>query len=226
MSGPAWEQDDPGDYARIQTNVRALLDELQVSAGERRLPDRQELRRWHARLYQGCRVPVPGYVGHFRGDASVPELGEYEVGVGPEQPDGLPEKLGVWAADLDRELDQVLTGLHAALHWLDERLAVGKRPGTADELQMLVEMAALVHGEWIRLHPFANGNGRTARVWVAFICLRYRLPLFLALTPRTPDLAYARAARDSMGRPPHFTGDHTTTTAVFGHLLTLSLLPT
>ncbi len=108
---------------------------------------------------------------------------------------------------------------------MDGRIPVGRRPGSVDELQMVVEMAALAHGEWIRLHPFANGNGRTARVWVAFACLRYSLPVFLVLKPRTPDLAYARAGRDSMGRPPDFAGDHTTTMAVFAHLLALSLLP-
>jgi len=97
---PFWEHDQPGDHPRIQTNVRSLLDELQAHAGERSFPDRVELARWHTRLYDGCRVPVPGYVGHFRGDPGVPELTAYEVGVGLDQPDGLPEKLGVWAADL------------------------------------------------------------------------------------------------------------------------------
>ncbi len=225
MNAPYWEHDHPGDYAQIATNVRSLLDELRAAAPGRGFPGRIDLARWHARLYAGCRVPVAGYVGHFRGDPDVPELTAYEVGVGLDQPDGLPDKVGVWAADLDAELDRVLIGLHAGLRWLDERVPPGRRPSTVDELQMLVEMAALAHGEWIRLHPFANGNGRTARVWVALVCLRYALPVFIALKPRTPDLAYARAARDSMGRPPDFTGDHTTTIAVFGHLLSLSLLP-
>lgn len=220
-----WDADDPRDYGRIQTNVRDLLDELQTTATLRRLPDQAELARWHGLLYTGCRVPAPGYVGHYRGDREVPELTGYEVGIGLVQPDGLTEKVGVWSADLEVELDRVLRGLHAALRWLDDRMAIGRRPSTVEELQLVVELAALVHGEWIRLHPFANGNGRTARVWVAFVCLRYRVPLFLALKPRTPDLAYARAARDSMGRPPDFVGDHSTATAVFGHLLSLSLLP-
>lgn len=225
VTGGTWEADDPRDHGRIQTNVRALLDELQTTAAERRLPDRAELARWHTVLYAGCRVPSPGYVGHYRGDRVVPELTDYEVGIGLLQPDGLTEKVGVWAADLGVELDRALRGLHAALRWLDDRLPPGRRPTTVDELQLVVELTALVHGEWIRLHPFANGNGRTARVWVAFVCLRYRVPLFLALKPRTPDLAYARAARDSMGRPPDFVGDHSTATAVFAHLLALSLLP-
>lgn len=225
MTGPFWEADDPGDAGRIQTNIRALLEELQATAVERRFPDQTGLAGWHTRLYDGCRVPAPGYLGHYRGDPQVPALVEYEVGIGPDQPDGLPERMGVWSDDLGAELDRVLTGLHAALRWVDDRLPVGRRPATVDELQLVIEMTALAHGEWVRLHPFANGNGRTARLWVAFICLRYGLPVFLSLKPRTPDLGYARAARESMGRPPDFVGDRTASIAVFGHLLTLSLLP-
>jgi len=94
-----------------------------------------------------------------------------------------------------------------------------------DELDAVVGLTARVHGEWVRLHPFANGNGRIARVWAAWLALRYSLPVFVTVKPRPGDLAYARAARDSMGRPPDFTGDHSTATAVFAHLLTLTLLP-
>jgi Fic family protein len=71
----------------------------------------------------------------------------------------------------------------------------------------------------LRVHPFANGNGRIARLLVAFLCLRYGLPMFLHIKPRPESDDYIRASRDSMGRPPNFVGNHTTTIAVFAHML-------
>lgn len=79
-------------------------------------------------------------------------------------------------------------------------------------------------GEWVRIHPFVNGNGRTARLWTVFIARRYQLPALVSLQPRPADVAYARAAKRSMGRPPDFVGDHTEASAVFAHLLALRLL--
>ena len=35
---------------------------------------------WHSTLYAGCAVPVAGYLGHFRGDVTVPDLVGYEAG--------------------------------------------------------------------------------------------------------------------------------------------------
>jgi hypothetical protein len=175
--------------------------------------------RWHARLYAGCEVPVVGYVGHFRGDPAVPELIDYEVGLGARLKDGNLEKMGVWARLVSSEMGAVIAGLNAVFVELDARLPIGKAPTTADQILEVISFAALAHGECLRVHPFANGNGRIARLLVAFICLRYGLPMFLHIKPRPESDDYIRASRDSMGRPPDFIGNHTTTTAVFAHML-------
>lgn len=138
--------------------------------------------------------------------------------------DGLPEKVGVWATDVTPALDTFIGGVRAALAVLDRLIPVGGPPTTVDELHEVVVLIAEVHGEWIRIHPFANGNGRTARVWAAYLALRYGLPVFVRLRPRPDDVAYARAAKRSMGRPPDFAGDHSESVGVFAHLLALSLL--
>jgi len=209
----------------LAANATELLAGLRGSAADRVLPGVGAVCGWHAALYEGCRVPVRGYIGHLRGDPTVAELVGYEVGVGPEAPDGYPEKMGVWSVLLPDAVDGLLAATHAALTRLDEILPVGVRPASVDELDAVVGLTARVHGEWVRLHPFANGNGRIARVWAAWLAVRYGLPVFVTVKPRPDDLAYARAARDSMGRPPDFAGDHQTATAVFAHLLTLTLLP-
>ena len=225
MPGPAWNDDDPHDSQRLRANSTALLRRLRTEAPRRTLPDLAIVCRWHADLYAGCRVPVAGYVGHLRGDPSQPDLVGYEVGVGPLQPDGLPAKVGVWSTELLRAVNTLLSQVHAAVTHLDSRLPIGVRPSTVDELEAVVRLTAAVHGEWIRLHPFASGNGRTARVWAGWLALRYSLPVFVIVKPRPGDMAYTRAARDSMGRPPDFVGDHSTAVGVFGHMLSLRLMP-
>lgn len=223
MPGPNWSDDDPADAQGVVVNVtRALADVSQLAAARSVLTD-TDLKRWHSIIFDGCAVPSPAYVGRFRGEAP-PDLAGYEVGVGPTMPDGLPDRVGVWAAEVGAASGSFFSSLTAALAALDAVIAPGARPGSVDELHEVVSVIAIAHGEWIRVHPFVNGNGRTARLLAAHISLRYGLPIFVKLRPRPHDVAYARAARQSMGRPPAFVGDHAEATAVFVHLLALQLL--
>jgi Fic family protein len=52
----------------------------------------------------------------------------------------------------------------------------------------------------VRIHPFANGNGRTARLWANWTALRYGLPAFVGIKPRPAGDAYALASYASMRR--------------------------
>ena len=107
------------------------------------LPTCEELCRWHARLYAECEVPVAGYVGHFRGDPVVPELIDYEVGLGARLKDGNLEKMGVWARLVSKEMGAVLAGLNAVFAELDARLPVGKSPTTPDDIVAVISFTAL-----------------------------------------------------------------------------------
>ena len=66
--------------------------------------------------------------------------------------------------------------------------------------------------EWVRIHPFANGNGRTARLWANYVLMRYGLPPVVRLRPR-PDGGYGAAGAAAMA------GDWEPTAAVFRKLL-------
>jgi hypothetical protein len=74
-------------------------------------------------------------------------------------------------------------------------------------------LAANLHGEWVRIHPFANGNGRIARLWVMWVAARYSLPPFIRLKPRPAGLPYEGAAMASMS------GRHTPMATVLGQML-------
>lgn len=222
MAGPAWSDDSPGDAARILTNLAVVVANVQALAVARETLTATTVKGWHRDIYAGCTVPSPEYVGRFRGEPH-PDL-DYEVGVGPLQPDGLPLGVGVWAAAVAAETAAFFTSLDAALAILDGAISSGARPTTADHVGEVVEVIAQAHGEWVRIHPFVNGNGRTARLIAAHVSVRYGLPIFVSLKPRPHDVAYVRVATASMGRPPQFVGDHEPAKAVFSHLLALKLL--
>lgn len=225
MPGPIWNEDDLRDTARIAANADALVRTFLASAEQRTKPTLATVCSWHTQLYAACTMPSPDYLGALRGDAGRPDLVGYEVGVGPLQPDGLPEKVGVWSHDVADAVDLLLADVCSALAVLDVRFPLGAAPRTVEDLDPLVTFIAAAHGEWVRIHPFANGNGRIARVWAAWLALRYGLPVFVSVKPRPDDIAYVRAGRASMGRPPDFRADHTEAANVFTQLLTLALLP-
>ena len=219
MPGQAWDDDDPADRARILSNLSSLLTGLRADAPARTVPSVAEVQRWHAACYEGCKLPVAGYAGHFRGDPAVPELMGYEVGVGARQPDGWPSRVGVFSPQVHGEVLQLLSRVGAGIARLDAILAPGSRPTEAAQLQAIASLAAVIHGEWIRIHPYANGNGRTARIWAAWVALRYGVPIFVSVKPRPDNIAYAVAAASSMGRPPDFRGDHSLALNLFTDML-------
>ena len=219
MSGPAWDGDDPADGARVAANARSLVESFRRTAPDREVPTLDGVLDWHRSLYAGCSTPCADYLGHLRGDPAVPELADYDVGVGPLQPDGLPAKRGVWFGSVLAEVEGLLRGVRAALDQLDALVPVGSAPVDPSYLHSVLSLCAVIHGEWVRIHPFANGNGRMARLWVACISLRYGLPVFLVVKPRPQDSGYALAAAASMGRPPDFRGDHQPARNLFASML-------
>jgi hypothetical protein len=94
---------------------------------------------------------------------------------------------------------------------LDKQVPVGREPD-ADQLAAIIDLSAWAHAEWVRIHPFANGNGRTARLWANSIATRYGLPPFIRLRPRHHD-GYGSAGASAMQ------GDWEPTAAVFRKLL-------
>jgi fido (protein-threonine AMPylation protein) len=206
----AWDDDEPSDAAAIESNCVALLRQLATEAHRRDPPTNAMAQDWHRRVYQGVSLPVPYYAGEFRdSDPEFPELDGYEVAVGPFR--------AVPATLVPRELANFEASAQAAVDRLDRVIRPGGRPDTALQLQGFVTLCALLHGEWVRIHPFANGNGRTARLWAAWTALRYELPPFVTIKPRPPGNLYELAAISSMQ------GDHRTAAAAFRQMLDQTL---
>lgn len=198
----AWNDDPPESGGRIVANCRALLTRLAAEAARRDLPTVAAAQQWHRAIYDGVALPVSYYAGEVRDDDQrFPELIGYEVTVGPNT--------GLAAAEVPDALASFERRAQRACSVLDELVAADRLPADDRELHAVLALCAALHGEWVRIHPFANGNGRTARVWANWAALRYGLPPFVRLRPRPEGLAYAAAAHASMR------GDHAPAIGVF-----------
>src|SRR5439155_19893191 len=124
---------------------------------------------------------------------------------------------GVDSADVAAALARFESRLKTLVAAMDAELPVNQEPDT-DQLAAIIDLSAWVHAEWVRIHPFANGNGRTARLWANSIAMRYGVPPFVRLRPR-PDAGYGEAGAKAMQ------GDWKPTVVVFRRLLDDFLKP-
>jgi fido (protein-threonine AMPylation protein) len=202
----AWNDDPPGSETRIAANIRAVGAQIYSDASHRRPPSLTVAQDWHRAVYAGVQLPVPYYAGEVRdSDRRFPELIGYEVQIGRLR--------GVPAAQVPAELQILQTRARNAVAGPDGAIPVGNLPATPVELRSVLLLAANLHGEWVRIHPFANGNGRIARLWVIWVAARYSLPPFIRLEPRPAGLPYAAAALASMS------GQHTPMATLLGQML-------
>jgi Fic family protein len=205
-----WNDDPPGSQQQIEANILALGPQFQADAKSRPVPTVAMAQEWHRALYAGIELPEPYYAGEIRdSDPKFPELDGYEV-----QVDGAP---GVPSQDVPAELAQLETRIQAVCSRLDAAIRADVLPPDPPTLQAVIAACANVHGEWVRIHPFANGNGRTARLWATWIGLRYGLPTFIVVKPRPAGEPYAAAAAASMR------GDHRLCALLFEEMLRAKL---
>ncbi len=193
---PDWDEDSP----RLRRNLRKLLTEIRDQAfarGEIGVADSQ---KWHRMMMEGLSTPDQRMVGIFRGSESLSDI-EVVVGSYP----------GVAAAKVAAETARFETRLRRLMQHLDTSISP-EAELNSDQLSAVIEACAWVHTEWVRIHPFANGNGRIARLWANAIAMRYNLPPFISLRPR-PNFGYETASGEAM------LGNRKPTVAAFRRML-------
>ena len=158
-----------------------------MATGRRRLAA-EDVARWHRTLFDGLSfVPDACYPGGYRGSPH-PRLADYEVVVGMH--DGVP------ARSVGGQLDAMFLTLGTRIAELAQAVAPDHGKSAA-EVEQVAELAAWAHGEWVLIHPFANGNGRVARLMADYVLARFRIAPVVRLKPR-PGASYEAAARASM----------------------------
>jgi len=196
---------------RIVDNINALWPGVVADAANRSMPSVAKALEWHRAIYAGVRVPHVEYIGNVRdSDPRFPCLIDYELAVGTAQ--GMP------ARDVPAALDAFVAATTVVIGAIDAAVPSGGVPTSPPTIAAIVRLCAYSHGEWVRIHPFANGNGRTARLWANWIAVRYALPPFVRVKPRPDAVFFAGAAEMSMR------GDHRATEALFISMLDEALL--
>jgi hypothetical protein len=193
---PNWDENSP----RSRANFAKILKIIELAARRREKPTLEAAKRWHETIMSGLTVPNPLFVASFRGE---PGLEYIQVQVGP--------RLGLDSRHVAAELVEFEKHIQALVDQLDAALPAGHQPDR-DQLAAILDVCAWAHSEWIRIHPFANGNARTARIWADCIAVRYGLPPFVRFRPR-PGIGYVEASIKAMR------GDWQSTAVVFRRLL-------
>jgi len=176
-----WDANSP----ELENNLRRVLEEIHGAARRRETPTVEAARHWQAESLRDLVVPDARYVGAFRGE---PGLENVQVRVADRYGVAAPN-VGGALADFEHTVQQVIERL-------DQLIPSGIDPDS-DQTAAILEVCAWIHAEWVRIHPFANGNGRTARLWVNSIAMRYQLPPFVQLGPR-PAAGYGAAGAEAM----------------------------
>jgi hypothetical protein len=178
-----WDRDSP----TLRKNLARLLEQIVEESVQRKTPTLGLARNWQRSFLQGLKVDQR-YVGAFRGEPGLERTG---VKIG--------RFWGAHPSNVAQELREFEQKLQAAVSQFDKVLPTGKAL-SGNEVDAVIDLCAWAHAEWIRIHPFANGNGRTARLWANFLALRYGLPPFVTLRPRPDDGYEAAGARAMRGR--------------------------
>jgi Fic/DOC family len=185
-----WDEDNPQVRNRIMDNLAVLLLEVVASGRRRDQPSVELVKDWHQRMLDRVPLVEPAVAGGFRGTG--PQRGRlktYRVVV--DQVEAVrPGRVRSEMSLFGRRLQEQVAAL--------DPLIPAKAPPERHEHQVIA-LCAWAHGELIRTHPFADGNGRMARAVLLWLGTRYGLSAFIDLRPRpTGSTGYEDASRASM----------------------------
>lgn len=182
MTTPDWDDDS----SRLRANLTQVFESLVADAQKRVKPHVAMARRWHTMTMAGLDPDGrPSLVGKFRGEAGLETIGVEIGGISGARPADVATALGEFEVTFQRVMAQ-----------LDALYPIGSEIDL-DGVKAVIDVAGWAHAEWVRIHPFANGNGRIARAWANFVLARYGIPPVIGLRPR-PRGRYAQACARAM----------------------------
>lgn len=157
----------------------------------RALPTHRTIREWHGVLFADL-VPLPEYAGRYRGFRSrclEHCLNGVPNGRGGFNPGAPPNQVQVRMQSLSFDIDQRLARVGRLLD---------SDPDPDHVLPAVALAVGELVGEFIRIHPFMNGNGRMSRLLWRVLLERMNLPTSMGIGPRPVDLRYGVAMEKAM----------------------------
>ena len=155
----------------------------------------KDSRRLHGELFQGLTPPhFPHFAGKYRGEP-VPCLDIYEVKVGGDP------RVGTQASRVPSEMQAFAENAHELVKAVEAIAASDEQ----NRRLRAVEIACLIFEVFLKIHPYANGNGHVARfvVWAVLGHFNY-WPVRWRVDPRpdAPDYAEMIVRHRSGDREP------------------------
>lgn len=184
---PNWEyKDHPSANRYLPLRCNSVLVNLRYGRPSPRALVR-DTRNCHSELFEGLTPPRCGYyAGHYRGEL-FRCLQFHKVGIKADPRVGAPP--GNVAAALQVLTDALYQGFPA----LDTATALpDAQLPPHDKVYYVVTFACRVFAEFLRIHPYVNGNGHMGRLIIWAILGAYGLwPKRWPLNDRPPDPPYS-----------------------------------
>lgn len=189
--GIDWNDNDHLEYTDPVTGLlydaQFRVDEwIRLNAGLHVFSLRM-LTEFHRLLFEDV---WPEFAGKLRGRG--PNQIARNVSIGSLAP-------GVHADEVLAQTSALATTVAEYIRTLDERLGALE---PAEAVESARNIAAYLHCELIRIHPFVNGNGRTSRTCINYIGQRYGLRF--VQFERSPEGEYKEAVRTYIRQNGHY----------------------
>lgn len=191
LTCPAWEyRDVPKCGEVLRTRSAQIIRAIYVAEAASMIRILRDTRPVHRMLFTGLTpAGFEYYAGHYRGSWQFVCLREYRVGVQGDprvghDPGIVLRSMGEFAV----EIDSTLSAIDHVFRISDNALS------RAEKLVRCVQLAAAAFVYFLEIHPFANGNGHMARLFL--IATMRRRGFFLSkwtLDPRPQDPPYTGA---------------------------------
>lgn len=166
---PEWEyKDHPHCDAVLPRRCNESLHRLRRHSKDSLHHAIQDTRAEHHEIFSGLAFnPYEYFAGHYRGE-DYRCLRYYDVGVGADPMVGVPCSYVFAEMDVFRQvISELIAALDAAQHIPNAVLSAEQK------LINLVRAACRVLVEFLRIHPYANGNGHIGRWLVIAFLHRY-----------------------------------------------------